>query len=111
MALNTWPAQGETEVTMSTRTICIAPFILVFVTTALAAQPKQTSLPGLLEPYVTNVVKLTPMQRKQLFAGEPVTQMLDAGSVPGGVRVRRDLGEGADRSLSRRRARHRAVRE
>jgi hypothetical protein len=78
MALNTWPAQGETEVTMSTRTICIAPFILVFLTTVFAAQPGQTSLPGQLESYVTNVVKLTPTQRKQLFAGEPVTQMLDA---------------------------------
>lgn len=63
---------------MTMPTTRIAPFILLFLTTALAAQPKQTSLPGLLEPYVTNVVKLTPMQRKQLFAGEPVTQMLEA---------------------------------
>jgi hypothetical protein len=63
---------------MTMPTTRIAPFILLFLTTALAAQPKQTTLPGLLESYVTNVVKLTPGQRKQLFAGEPVTQFLDS---------------------------------
>ena len=63
---------------MTMPTTRITPFILLFLTTALAAQPGQTSLPGQLESYVTNVVKLTPTQRKQLFAGEPVTQMLDA---------------------------------
>ena len=64
--------------TMSTRAIRIAPLILVFLSAALAAQPGRASLPGQLESYVTNVVKLSPAQRKQLFAGEPVTQMLDA---------------------------------
>jgi len=63
---------------MRTPAICVALFILVLLTTLPAAQTGQTSLPGQLESYVTNVVKLTPAQRKQLFAGEPVTRMLDA---------------------------------
>ena len=65
-------------VDVSTPSIRIAPLILLLLTTAPAAQPGQPIMPGLLESYVTNVVKLTPAQRKQLFAGEPVTQMLDA---------------------------------
>ena len=41
-------------------------------------QPERRRLPGQLEDYVSKEVKLTPAQRAQLFAGKPVTRMLES---------------------------------
>ena len=51
---------------------------LLLLPALLAAQSGQTTLPARLGSDVTKVVKLTPAQLTQLFAGQPVTQLLDA---------------------------------
>ena len=51
---------------------------LLLLPALLAAQSGQATLPARLGSYVTKVVKLTPAQLTQLFAGQPVTQLLDA---------------------------------
>lgn len=56
-------------------------FAAVVVLTRLVgaeAEPPNTSLPPLLESYVTKVVKITTAQRRELMAGQPVTRLLEA---------------------------------
>ena len=68
-----------TETTMVRR---LAPILAAFatsvVTAALSGQSKPVTLPAQLESYVTKVVKPTEAQRKEMFAGRPITQMLDS---------------------------------
>ena len=45
---------------------------------AVAAQRGPAPLPAQLDSYITRVVKVTPEQRRQLLAGQPVTQLLEA---------------------------------
>ena len=53
--------------------------VAIFALTAtVSGQPDSAALPTKLESYVTKVVKLTADQRKQMFAGQPVTKLLDA---------------------------------
>jgi hypothetical protein len=51
---------------------------LFVLTPAVSGQSAQATLPGQLESYVTKVVKPTAAQRKAMFAGQPVTKLLDA---------------------------------
>jgi hypothetical protein len=39
---------------------------------------EQAALPAGLDSYITKHVRLTPAQRSQLLAGQPMTQLLDA---------------------------------
>lgn len=48
------------------------------LTAAMSGQSGPAALPPQLESYVTKVVKLTAAQRKEMFAGQPVTKLLDA---------------------------------
>jgi hypothetical protein len=50
-------------------------FATTMTTTARMAMP---GLPARLDDYLTGTVKLTPDERAQLVAGEPITKMLDA---------------------------------
>jgi len=56
----------------------LAAFATSVVTAALSGQSKPVTLPAQLESYVTKVVKPTEAQRKEMFAGRPITQMLDS---------------------------------
>ena len=47
--------------------------------TQAAPAPAVSTLPPRIDSYVTGQVKLTPKQRAQLAAGEPVTRLLDTG--------------------------------
>ena len=64
---------------MKTRHALALALVLAAVLIAhSSAQQHSGTLPGQLETYVTDYVKLTPSQRAQLMAGKPVTRMLDA---------------------------------
>ena len=64
---------------MHLRMLRALPAFAIFVLTAyVSAQSGPPALPAQLESYVTKVVKLTPAQRKEMFAGQPVTKLLDA---------------------------------
>ena len=51
---------------------------LFVLASAVSGQSGQPALPGQLESYVTKVVKPTAAQRQAIFAGQPVTKLLDA---------------------------------
>jgi hypothetical protein len=58
---------------------CVLPALLMAVAAHIAtAQSAGHPLPGRLESYLTNAVKLTPDERSRLDAGEPVAKLLDA---------------------------------
>ena len=50
----------------------------VYVLTVVVSGQSAPALPGLLESYVTKVVKPTAAQRKAIFAGQPLTKLLEA---------------------------------
>jgi hypothetical protein len=56
----------------------LAAFVACVLTASLSGQSGPARLPGQLETYVTKEVKLTTAQRKAMFAGQPVTKLLDA---------------------------------
>jgi len=56
----------------------LAAFATCVLPAVLSGQSRPPALPGLLESYVTKVVKPTAAQRKEMFAGQPITQILDA---------------------------------
>src|SRR5262245_35744833 len=56
----------------------LAAFATSVVTVVVSGQPRPAALPAQLESYVTKVVKPTAAQRKAMFAGQPVTKLLDA---------------------------------
>lgn len=56
-------------------TVFITPLALLMVVPAVLSQTAE--LPPKLEDYLTNVVKPTPEQRKDLMAGQPITKLLD----------------------------------
>ncbi len=51
---------------------------MAVLTVVAAAQRGPASLPARVEAYIASSVKLTAEQRSHLFAGEPVTQLLEA---------------------------------
>ena len=56
----------------------VAAFATGVLTAVVSGQPCPAALPAQLESYVTKVVKPTAAQRKAMFAGQPVTKLLDA---------------------------------
>ncbi len=52
----------------------------VLAITAVALPTALGSLPPALDKYLTTYVKLTPVQRRQLLAGAPVTALLEANA-------------------------------
>ena len=50
----------------------------VYVLTVVVSGQSAPALPGLLESYVTKVVKPTAAQRKAIFTGQPLTKLLEA---------------------------------
>ena len=56
----------------------LAALAISVSTPFVSGQSDSAALPSQLESYVTKVVKLTAEQRKQMFAGQPVTKLLDA---------------------------------
>lgn len=63
---------------MKTAAAFALTFVIATVMIGQSAQRESERLPGQLEDYVAKEVKLTPAQRAQLFAGKPVTQMLES---------------------------------
>ncbi len=63
---------------MRSRTFLLAGFAATVLAAAVSAQPGPATLPAQLESYVTKVVRPTAAQRKAMFSGQPVTQLLDA---------------------------------
>lgn len=60
------------------RTVPLLASFACLLTVAVSGQSGPARLPGLLESYVTKVVKPTDAQRKQMLAGQPVTKLLEA---------------------------------
>ena len=56
----------------------LAVFAASILTVFVSAQSGPAALPGQLESYVTKVVKPTAAERQAMFAGQPVTKLLDA---------------------------------
>jgi hypothetical protein len=56
----------------------VAAFVMFVPIAVVSGQSGPVALPAQLESYVTKVVKLTAEQRKEMFAGQPVTKLLDA---------------------------------
>ena len=56
----------------------LAAFTTCALTVAVSAQPGPPALPAQLESYVTKVVRPTAAQRQAIFAGQPITTLLDA---------------------------------
>jgi hypothetical protein len=63
---------------MQPRRLTLVASFAVCVLTAVLSGQSGPALPGLLESYVTKVVKPTAAQRKEIFAGRPVTKLLEA---------------------------------
>jgi hypothetical protein len=57
---------------------CSAIVVTLAFATVGFGQRGPTSLPGPLDSYASEVVKLSSVQRSQLLAGQPVTRLLDA---------------------------------
>ena len=62
----------------SGRTVLLLASLACFLTAGVSGQPGPSRLPAPIDSYVTKVVKPTEAQRQQVFAGQPITKLLDA---------------------------------
>ena len=63
---------------VSRRTLVVLVSVLLCAAPGVPAGSNQLPLPPRLDAFLTNVVKLTAAERRQLLAGSPVARTLDA---------------------------------